>query len=279
MNYNNPFTQGKFNRGNALFPPAIQWLLLLNLGLFLLPLVLPFNPDFLNQIFGLVPAYIWTKFYLWQFVTYLFLHGGFWHILMNMFILWMFGSELERTWGSREFLRFYFITGIGAGIFNVLVAAFFQSTAFIPIIGASGAIYGILVAYAVLFPDRYVYVYFLIPVKVKYLIAFLIGLEFLATYRPTDGVAHFAHLGGALVGFLYLKIDWRWKFSKWSPTRVYQNLQDKANAKKQIEEIKIMGEVDQILDKINVVGYDNLTKREKRILEKASDSLSKHERR
>ena len=277
MNYSNPFEQSR-GRFTGLIPPTIQWLLLINLGLFLLPRVFPVNLDYFNRIFGLVPGLIWTKFYIWQFVTYMFLHGGFWHILMNMFILWMFGSDLERSWGSREFMKFYLITGIGAGVVNVLVAAMFQSFSYIPIIGASGAIYGILVAYAMKNPNNYVYVYFLIPVKVKYLVIFLIGLEFMSTYRPSDGVAHFAHLGGALVGFLYLKMDWRWKLLKFSPISIYRRLQDKARSKKQLENLEVMAEVDQILDKINKVGYDNLTKREKKVLEKASDSLSKHDR-
>jgi membrane associated rhomboid family serine protease len=260
---------------SGVFPPAIKWLLIINVAAFLGPGVLNINLDFLYRAFGLVPAYVFGKFFVWQPVTYMFLHVGTWHILMNMFILWMFGSELERTWGSREFLKFYFTAGIGAGIVNFVFGVFNPETNLMPIIGASGAIYGILVAYAMLFPERYVYVYFLIPVKVKFLVIFLVIIEFLSTYRP-DGIAHFAHLGGALVGFLYLKFDWRWKLRKWFPGEIIRRLKIAQSAKKVQEETRMMEEVDAILDKISRVGYENLTRGEKKILEKASDKLSEH---
>ena len=260
---------------SGVFPPVIKWLLIINVAAFLGPQVLNFNLDFLFRTFGLVPAHIFGKFYVWQPFTYLFLHATTWHLLMNMFILWMFGSELERTWGSREFLKFYFVAGVGAGVFNFFFAVFNPATNFFPIIGASGAIYGILVAYAMLFPERYVYIYFLIPVKVKFLVIFLVIMEFLLTYRA-DRIAHFAHLGGALVGFLYLKFDWRWKLRKWSPGEIVRRVKIAQSTRKVQEETRMMEEVDSILDKINRVGYENLTRREKKILEKASDKLSEH---
>lgn len=274
MNYHRPFSHG-MGQQSGVFPPVIKWLLIINVAAFLGPQVLNFNLDFLFRTFGLVPAYVFGKFYVWQLFTYLFLHATTWHLLMNMFILWMFGSELERTWGSREFLKFYFVAGVGAGVFNFFFAVFNPATNFMPIIGASGAIYGILVAYAILFPERYVYVYFLIPVKVKYLVIFLVVIEFLSTYRA-DRIAHFAHLGGALVGFLYLKFDWRWKLRKWSPGEIVRRVKIAQSTRKVQEETRMMEEVDSILDKINRVGYENLTRREKKILEKASDKLSEH---
>ncbi len=124
-----------------------------------------------------------------------------------------------------------------------------------------------------LFPNRLVYVYFLIPVKVKYLVIFLVVIEFLSTYRA-DGVAHFAHLGGALFGFLYLRYNLRWKLRKWSVSEFVQRLREERMTRKREESDKLMDEVDAILDKINKVGYENLTRREKKILEKASDKLS-----
>ena len=177
---------GYFDRYSGIFPPTIKWLLIANAAMFLLPRIILTNLEPFHHFLGLVPAMVWGKGFIWQLVTYMFLHGSFWHIIMNMLILWMFGAELERTWGSREFAKFYFIAGIGAGIINVIFAALRPSMAFVPIIGASGAIYGLLVAYAMLFPERYVYVYFLIPVKVKYLVIFLVALEFFSTYQP-DG--------------------------------------------------------------------------------------------
>lgn len=272
MNYYRPFT----GSSGGIFPPAIKWLLVLNTAAFLGPRVFYLNLNQIHMLFGLVPAYVFGKLFIWQLVTYMFLHGGTWHLVMNMFILWMFGSELERTWGTREFVKFYFIAGIGAGIVNAIFGMFNPASSHIPVIGASGAIYGILVAYAILFPERYVYIYFLIPVKVKYLVIFLIGLEFLSTYRP-DGVAHFAHLGGALFGFLYLKQNWRWKLRKWSPDEIIKRIRESQASRKSQEEREFMEEVDRILDKINRVGYENLTKREKKILEKASNKLSDHE--
>ena len=272
MSYYRPFSSGYRTRF-GMFPPAVKWLLIINVAFFLGPRVLFFNLYTFHQIFGLVPAKLFGNLFIWQPVTYMFLHGGTWHILINMFILWMFGSELERTWGTKEFLKFYFVAGIGAGLVNVVFSVFNSATWDIPIIGASGAIYGILVAYAMLFPNRLVYIYFLIPVKVKFLVIFLIAIEFLSTYRA-DGVAHFAHLGGALFGYLYLKRNIRSKLRKWSPAELIQRLKAEKMAKKREEGDKIMDEVDSILDKINQVGYDNLTKREKKILDKASDKLS-----
>ncbi len=272
MRYYRPFSSGHGDR-HGIFPPAVKWLIIINVAFFLGPRVLFFNLYTFHQIFGLVPARLFGNLFIWQPVTYMFLHGGTWHILINMFILWMFGSELERTWGTREFLKFYFVAGIGAGLVNVVFSIFSPETWHIPIIGASGAIYGILVAYAMLFPNRLVYVYFLIPVKVKYLVIFLVVIEFLSTYRA-DGVAHFAHLGGALFGFLYLRYNLRWRLRKWSLSELVQRLREDRMARKREEGDKLMEEVDAILDKINKVGYENLTRREKKILDKASDKLS-----
>jgi membrane associated rhomboid family serine protease len=224
------------------------------------------------DIFGLVPRLVWSKFFLWQLITYMFLHGGFWHILMNMFVLWMFGSDLERDWGSREFLKYYFLCGVGAGVFNVI----FQPNSLIPIVGASGAIYGLLVAFAIMYPNRTVYLYFLFPVQVKYLVIFLAALEFFLSMTSSQStVAHFAHLGGMLVGFLYLKTNWRYSAIKSKITGRFHQRKIEKYWKEKEKEQKMMEEVDQILDKINKVGYDNLTRQEKKILEDASNKLSK----
>jgi len=210
---------------------------------------------------------------VWQLVTYMFLHGGFWHILLNMFILWMFGSDLERTWGSREFLKYYFICGVGAGVFNVL----FQPNSMIPIIGASGAIYGLLVAFALLFPNRLVYIYFLFPIKVKYLVIVLVAIEFFSSLGASHGggIAHLAHLGGALVGFIYIKGILQGRAIKFKVSNYFYRQKMEKLARKKEHEEQLMKEVDRILDKINQVGYDNLTRKEKKILEEASDKLSK----
>ena len=154
------------------------------------------------QIFGLTPYLVVRKLYLWQLATYLFLHGGLGHIFFNMFALWMFGSELERYWGPRAFLKFYLVTGVGAGILSVLA----DPLGLAPTIGASGAIYGVLMAYGMMFPNRYVYLYFLVPIKVKYFVGVLGLIAFFSSLNaPGSTIAHVAHLGGMVVAFLYLK--------------------------------------------------------------------------
>ncbi len=182
--------------------PGVKNLLMANITVFVVQLLAPglVHPYY----FGLVPALVIHKLFIWQLVTYMFLHGGFGHIFFNMFALWMFGVELERTWGTREFVKFYFLTGIAAAISTVV----FNWGSMTPTIGASGAIYGILAAYALFFPDRYVYLYFLFPIKMKYLAIILGALEFLSSYNQ-DGIAHVAHLGGMVVGFIYLRYKYR----------------------------------------------------------------------
>lgn len=209
---------------------------------------------------------------IWQLLTYMFLHGGFFHILLNMFILWMFGSDLERTWGSKEFLKYYLICGIGAGLFNVLL----QPNSMVPIIGASGAIYGVLVAFAVLFPNRLVYIYFLFPVKVKHLVIVLAGLQFIMSVSGSRGnIAYLAHLGGMVVGYIYLRGPWQIRSFKFKlGSYIHRSKRERITRQREKEE-HLMEEVDQILDKINRVGYDNLSRRERKILEEASDKLSK----
>ena len=173
--------------------------------------------------FGLTPAFVTGNYYLWQLVTYIFLHdpGNLLHILFNMLGLWMFGSELERVWGTKQFTKFFFICGIGAGLLTVLLSP--RSS--VATIGASGAIYGILLAYAVLFPDRIIY-FIIFPIPAKYFVLILGGLAFFSSLSATGGgTAHVAHLGGMLFGFLYLKggrifPDLRWHYDRWRRNRL-----------------------------------------------------------
>jgi len=256
-----------FGPGGGL-PQTVKYLLIANGVVFLLELVIGGS---MIYYFGLVPRLITSQFMVWQFFTYMFLHGGFFHLLFNMFVLWMFGSDIERAWGSRAFLKYYLICGLGAGAFNFVLAI----NSPIPVIGASGAIYGVLVAFAMLFPNRLVYIYFLFPIKAKYLVIIFAAIEFFASLGQSQGgVAHFAHLGGMVVGFLYLKSDWRLPsfFSKVRDVR-YRRRLDKI-VKKREQSQELMDKVDAILDKINQVGYENLTEEEKEVLEKASKELS-----
>jgi membrane associated rhomboid family serine protease len=155
---------------------------------------------------GLQPYLVVHRLYLWQLVTYLFLHGGFFHILFNMFALWMFGSDLERLWGGERFLYFYFLCGVGAGVFDVVLNTLFPPAIPTLTIGCSGAIYGILLAYGLLFPDRPIFLWFIIPIKAKWFVLGIGVIEFLSEISGGgSGISHLAHLGGMLVAFLYLR--------------------------------------------------------------------------
>ena len=161
----------------------------------------------LLQSLGLVPHEVLHGLRLWQPVTYLFLHGGFGHVLFNMLALWMFGAALEPEWGARRFLFYYFLTGIGAGLFTVALTPAADN----PTIGASGAIFGLLLAFAYIHPNRPVFLYFVFPVKAKW---FALGLGVMTllsswAYTGGGGVAHLAHLGGMVFGYAYLKRVWR----------------------------------------------------------------------
>lgn len=249
--------------------PGIMYLLVANASVFMLQLAMPAAG--LARIFGLVPYDITHCLTLWQPLTYMFLHGGFFHILFNMLTLWMFGSDLERQWGTREFLKFYFICGIGAGVITFMLTL----NSSVPTIGASGAIFGVLVAFAVLYPNRIIYIWFLFPVKVKYLVMAMIALGVFAAWSQThSGIAHFTHLGGAAIGYLYLKQDWRFSFLA-RPFKQWRfNRRVKAAAKENRRTTELMDEVDRVLDRINEVGLENLSEREKQVLENASKQLS-----
>ena len=270
MNY---YGYRTFSFGPGKITKAVKYLLLANVGIFFLELLWGAE---LIHLFGLTPALV-KKGFIWQIFTYMFLHGGLFHILFNMFALWMFGCDIERSWGTKEFLKYYFITGVGAGLFTF----FLSFNSHIPTIGASGAIFGILVAFAMMFPDRPIYLYFLFPIKAKYLVIFFAMIEFLASFRHTsDGIGHFAHLGGMVIGYIYIKSDWRWS-SFFRLSRYLGYLRElryrhrmKVINKKREREQKVLERVDQILDKINQVGYDNLSKEEKKTLGEASQLLS-----
>jgi membrane associated rhomboid family serine protease len=160
---------------------------------------------FLLEYFALRPASVVSLFpQVWQLASYMFLHGGFMHILFNMLAMWMFGRDLEATWGRQRFLRFYFFCGIGAGVCVVLVN-FLVGSSNTRTIGASGAVYAILLASGMLWPDRIVYFNFLFPIKMKYLVMIYGGIAFLGSMDLNSGVSNVAHLGGMLFAFAFLK--------------------------------------------------------------------------
>jgi membrane associated rhomboid family serine protease len=184
---------------------AVKGLIVANVAVFVLRFWVhsfsrvPFDFD---EMFGLVPAAVTQEYFLWQLVSYLFVHAGIFHVLFNMLMLWMFGCDLERRWGSSRFLRYYFLTGIGAG-FCVYVVSPLSGTS---TVGASGAIFGLLLAYGVLFADRIIYLYFLFPVRAKYFVMIMGAIEFYAAWTSSgSGISNTAHLGGMMVGYLFLR--------------------------------------------------------------------------
>jgi membrane associated rhomboid family serine protease len=191
------------------FPPALKWLIIANVAVFVIDWLLggvfiagaPLR-DHLHTLFGLYAGGAVRSLYVWQLVTYLFLHGSIGHLVFNMLALWFFGATLERDWGSKRFLKYYFLCGIAAGV-CVLAADLLVRD--VMTIGASGAIFGVLVAFGVLYPDQTVLMYFLFPLKAKYMVMICVAIELLMIFSPSNGVATIAHLGGAAFGYIYLK--------------------------------------------------------------------------
>lgn len=298
--------------GFSFFPPVIKNLILINVGMFILQnlfisgfLTIGGNPlaDWFVETFYLMP--FGQGFQVWQLGTYMFLHGGMSHIFLNMLMLWMFGMEVENTWGSQKFLVFYLTAGLVAGLANLFIAPLFTVPG--PTIGASGGVYGVLVAFAMMFPNRYVFIYFLFPVRAKYLITFFIMLElFNGVTGTSEGVAHIAHLGGAMVGALFVILDARGvidrllggvrrrsrtpsrsgassgehhdaRFFDIRDTRKERDaMQDTArNMTRDVERQRTASQkiIDDILDKISISGYASLTDREKQILLDASRTI------
>ena len=216
------------------FTNGVKWLLIANTAVFVLTNLLggQFAGDI--RLLELAPVAVVKHFALWQLFTYLFLHGGVTHLLFNMLALWMFGTPLERDWGTRQFLKYYFICGVGAGLCDVLMNAvvgnWHTST-----IGASGAIYGLLLAFGVCYPEQTVLMGFLFPIKAKYMVMIYAGIELYLSIGVNSGVSNIAHLGGMLVGFLYLKSryprmrlklpDWRGALRQWKLKRAKRKFQ------------------------------------------------------
>lgn len=301
--YSGPrFYRPSFFGGFSYFPPVIKSLLIANVGVFLFYLFFGFL-----RIGGVPLSYLFntwlalfplgSDFFPWQVFTYMFIHGGFVHLFFNMFALWMFGMEIENTWGSKKFLLYYLLCGVGAAFSNLFIAPLFGATG--PTVGASGAVYGVLLAFGLMFPDRYIFLFpFLVPIKAKYFVGMYILLEvFSGVTGTSDGVAHFAHLGGAAVGYLYLLIDrrrlpfegllgrarsaWSSATNKRSPYASKQSgnvtdakYYDVGKPYEKNEKETNQEKIDAILDKISVSGYQSLTDEEKRILFDASKKLN-----
>ncbi len=284
--------------GFSFFPPVIKTLLILNTAVFLLySFIGSFTLDgmplrlVLDYYLGLMP--IGHGFYPWQLITYQFMHANFLHLLFNMvFGLWMFGMEVENTWGSRKFLIFYLICGIAGGVSQLLLAPILDPSQTLgPVVGASAAVFGVLIAFGMMFPDRYIFIWFLLPIKAKYFILIMIAL---GIFFAGPDVASLAHLGGAAAGFVYMLYDLRgfklrarvrsmnvpgWFASK--PASSKTEYTDVVDAKvfdireaKKDERNDLQKHIDEILDKISQSGYQSLTEEEKKILFEASKKLN-----
>jgi membrane associated rhomboid family serine protease len=203
------FSDRTYVRGSSnLFPQGVRWLLIVNVALYLVFFIAVHSGyDALFYPFYLSPGEVVGSLALWQLVTYMFLHDpfGFGHILFNMLALWMFGADLERQWGRHEFLKFYFVCGIGAGI-CVVVANLLFGEGGGRTIGASGALYGLMFAFGYLWPDRTVYFSFLFPIQAKYFVMIFGAIALLSSFAAPGGpVSHLAHLGGMVVAYFYLR--------------------------------------------------------------------------
>jgi membrane associated rhomboid family serine protease len=215
-----------FSFGPGPISTTLQALIGANVVVFVAQVIFPA----LTAVLGLHPALVIRSLWIWQLATYMFLHGGVFHIVFNMLALWMFGAELERTWGTRYFLKFYFVTGIGAGaltvLFSLLPFEFARQLQDFNIIGASGAIYGLLLAYAIYFPDRPILlIVFWVPARLC--VTILGAIAVFASLSEAGGVANATHLGGLLVGYLYLKgarmdplSEMKYRYLKWKMNRL-----------------------------------------------------------
>jgi membrane associated rhomboid family serine protease len=187
------------------FPTGIKWLLISNTAVFLVWYLGGAGVrESMRVWLALTVTMAVRGLYVWELFTYMFVHGGIWHLLFNMFALWMFGTQLERDWGTRRFLKYYFYCGIAAGVCVLIVNLLLhdEGTA---TLGASGAILGVLVAYGVCYPNQTVLMNFLFPIKAKYMVMIYAAIELLSTFGPNTGVSTVAHLGGMAFGYLYLK--------------------------------------------------------------------------
>lgn len=207
--------------------PAVKWILIANAVMFVLTLIAPR----LIRVLGLIPEAVFERGFIWQLGTYMFLHGGVGHILFNMLGVWMFGVELERLWGTRFFVRYYAITGLGAGLTMLLMSLLpFAATApayYSVTIGASGALFGLLLAFALYYPDRPILVMLVFPIPARIFVMIFGGLALLYTFQPGRGIADAAHLGGLITGYLYLQnrrgglmAEFKYRYLKWKMNRL-----------------------------------------------------------
>ena len=254
--------------------PWVKRLLLANAVVFLITIAVGYGPMF--DLFAFSPSRIATR--PWGIFTYMFLHGGLWHLLMNLLVIFFFGPPIERKWGSDSFIKFYVVCGLG----GVLLSFLFVNS---QIVGASAAAYGIMLAFALTWPDSPIYIWGIVPIKAKWLVGFLAALSLVSAIGPTqDGVAHLAHLGGVITGFIYMKSGLLPQFGDIAPRpttkkkkKVFSSIAGGAEARQRrkddrqvAKERADLDQVDKILDKISAKGIDSLSADERAILDRVS---------
>jgi membrane associated rhomboid family serine protease len=261
--------------GGAL-TPMVKRLLIANVAVFAATLLV--GEELMYGWFAFQPRNIVLR--PWGVFTYMFVHGGLWHLALNMLVLFFFGPSLESRWGSREFLKYYVICGLGGVALSYL---------FLPawVIGASAAVYGVMLAFALNWPEAPIWVWGIFPVKAKWLVTFLFVVSLLSAMDGGNGggVAHFAHLGGLLTGFFYLKSDWRpgqrvKRFRSVVKARRMaivpggdggNQARDRTSTRQEQEEERALYDaVDQVLDKISAHGMGSLTPKERKLLDEVS---------
>ncbi len=271
-------------RIGAPLTPAVKGVMIACVAVFILQTALggQLSPGFRRfvDIFGFTPSLAFQKGFLWQFVTYIFLHAGFWHIFFNLFFLWMVGGLVEMRLGSRRFLWLFFVTGAlsaltQGGVFALQSALGWGNSMGMTTVGASGSIMGVAAACGVFYPEMRILLFFIIPMKMKHFVILLAAFEILAASNAGSNVAHFAHLGGLGAGYLFAKYDSRVAAKFW---RVYYRVRGRfkgfvgasKTAAGGAEADVDQAELDRILDKIFRQSTASLTEAENEFLKKAS---------
>ena len=280
MKYRLQFNPGELAYKPQIFTDAIKILVSINFAIYLLQSISGKEEVFF-KLFGLVPSTFISDLMLWQPFTYMFLHAPFYssvgisHILLNMLGLWVFGRELEQAWGKTHFLKYYFITGVGSGLITYL----FQMGSDNPVIGASGAVYGVLLAYGVSYPNRMLYIWGIIPVKSMWLVIIMGSIAFFGVLGNADGISHVTHISGMVIGYFLLKKRWRWKDVLFAIRKKTIEFQVQRHEEKDIKVNMLQKDIDMILEKIQKLGFNELSDEEKSKLYEASKKLSKDRQR
>ena len=280
MKYRLHFNPGETAYKPQIFTEAIKILISINFVIYVLQ-SLAGKEDIFFRLFGLVPNVFISELMLWQPFTYMFFHAPYYssvgisHILLNMLGLWVFGRELEQAWGKNKFLKYYFLTGIGSGVITYL----FQINSDNPVIGASGAVYGILLAYGISFPNRMLYIWGLIPVRSIWLVVIMGSIAFFGLLGRADGISHVTHISGMFIGYILLKKKWQLADIIFAMRKKTVEFQVQRKEDRAIKEKYLNRDIDIILEKIKEVGFSGLSNEEQSKLYEASKNLSKSEQR